>query len=944
MKRRLPILIGLAAIAIALVVWKWRDVESTTESTSRETTGKIAARATSQRVDPRTLPRGLISGNVSDEARQPIAGATVCADIEDEELPTSLRRESTCTSSDAHGAFALRELLASTYVVVAGAKSYRPGSASLSLASGESKLGVDLTLSTGGVEITGTVSDIGGGPVAHAKVRVREYAPDGARSPHVDTDDRGHFSLWIRPGAVQVQASADGYVTARAGCTAPCRLDLLLTPESSIAGVVVDAATGTPVEGARVEVESSEWTQDGVRVSERTDATGSFHARGLVAARYDVVATTERAYGSSEGSILVGLGHAVDRTVIKVFPAAAVSARIVATGDAPHGCPKGGVVLRLLSSNTDVKARTDVAGNIVANGILRGTYHVEPWCDGHATRLNYSPLVVTDADVTGVVWEVDAGSTVRGRVTSIRGEPIAGAGIEGRTWGPRNAYHRVDARSGPDGRYELRGLRAGKYFLHARGASGSDSVTRAEVEALESGVLEKDFVLEDRGAITGTVVDTEGSPVAGIRVEASLPDDSWPMSHSPDSDALGAFTITGLRPGEYRLGARRNFAHVATEKTQVMVRTGPTVVKLVAKIPAGAIKGTVVDDDGKPLADTYVTAAPEGLDGHGPELTRNEYVAVQPVMTGSDGAYALKGLTPGAYMLRAYRRGGGEAILRNVAVGSTITLTIKRTASIEGVAKAGGIAPLQITLLAEDRATGFSRAETMTRTDGKFALRDLPAGHYLVSIESETGRASTELDLAPGEARVGVMLELERMVSITGRIVDLVTREPVDALHVRALRASDGPRAHIEYRDPSRTTDASGRFTVTRVSPGRVTIDAGTGNGEYLSVTRTIEGAGTVDVGDLALARSRLTPDGQPGELGITVSAREIRSVAAGSSAATAGLVVGDVIRSIDGIDVTGEHAPHVRTLLEGPVGMKVLLGLARGVTVPVILGPRTSP
>lgn len=245
MKHKLPIIVGVAALAIALMVWRWRGDESTTESASRDTTGKTAARAATRRVDPRTLARGLISGNVRDENKLPIAGATVCADIKDEELPSSLRRESVCTSSDAHGAYVLRELLASTYVVIAGAKSYRPSSATLVLAGGESKLGIDLTLSSGGVEVTGTVSDIGGGPIAGAKVRVRDSRPDAPRSPAIETDDHGTFSVWTDPGAARIRASAD-----------PARMSICATRTASPTRAVGSPSSVCPEDELRLAADS----------------------------------------------------------------------------------------------------------------------------------------------------------------------------------------------------------------------------------------------------------------------------------------------------------------------------------------------------------------------------------------------------------------------------------------------------------------------------------------------------------------------------------------------------------------------------------------------------------------------------------------------------------------------------------------------------------------
>ena len=47
--------------------------------------------------------------------------------------------------------------------------------------------------------------------------------------------------------------------------------------------------------------------------------------------------------------------------------------------------------------------------------------------------------------------------------------------------------------------------------------------------------------------------------------------------------------------------------------------------------------------------------------------------------------------------------------------------------------------------------------------------------------------------------------------------------------------------------------------------------------------------------------------------------------------AAKSGLVVGDVVTSVDGIDITGANAGLAFTLFRVPVGARVSLGLARG-------------
>src|SRR5690606_18320238 len=79
-----------------------------------------------ERIDPRTQPRGSIAGTVRDEASAPIAGARVCAELSSHELPAELTRDPICVTTDARGAYTLRDRLAGTYTVFGGARTYVP--------------------------------------------------------------------------------------------------------------------------------------------------------------------------------------------------------------------------------------------------------------------------------------------------------------------------------------------------------------------------------------------------------------------------------------------------------------------------------------------------------------------------------------------------------------------------------------------------------------------------------------------------------------------------------------------------------------------------------------------------------------------------------------------------------------------------------------------------
>ena len=982
---------GLLVVVLALVVWRWRGSQS---DTSNATGPKAAAKVTAGPVttastkppDPRTLKRGSIAGTVRDEAKKPIAGATVCADLTADELPTDLTRDATCVTTDANGAFAFANLLAGKYSIDAGAKTYRPATFHpdgnkkkewFPLAAGEAKTGVDFVLRAGGVEVTGLVSDISGGPISHAKVRATSGRwGRGTSSPVTETDDKGAFSIWTAPGAIEVGATADGYARASESGRAPGTFALLLTPESSLSGIVVDARTGKPIEGAKVHVAPAEWLWAEGGGTERTDAQGKFRVERITPGRYTATARTEHGYGTTEGSTLVGLGQQVDGVIVKLHPASKIVGKVMIGGDKPTVCIEGWASFRDETRNRQVWARNDPDGTVTAEGVLPGTYKVEPWCEGYQSRDKYDPIVVTDKDVTGVEWIVEPGATIIGKVLTKRGEPIEDAQITGRTIGGA-ARARSDWAGGNslrDGSYEIKGLHSASYKLEVssdRGIAPKDGYT---VELTGGRSVEKNLILDDGGTLKGTVVDANGIPVADVSIDATPLIDAmrWWGGEDIKSDAKGAFTIDTLRPGDYRVTARRGWTDQLKkpgttddakqgEKTTIIAAQTATV-KLVVEAQTGTIKGTVVAPDGKPVSDAFLSTARES-DAAGAQESSMQGTrgwgwgdSDKPVLTSVDGTFTISKLSPGKYTLRAYRKGGGEAIAEHVAVGTTTKLEIKDTGSIAGVVtRAGG--PLdELTVELKDLKTGFERTESFFRTDGRFTLKDLPAGHFHLTGSAENGKKKVELDLAHAETKTGVALQLDELVDLTGRIVEHGTNKPVSGMRMQAELALGGTfgfgMGNNDERD--NISDDSGKFTIKRAPLGKLQItgmhkDFQDSDYQWVRAIRTIEGSGTVDIGDITVIKKRIK-DGDPaGELGLNFVQLpddtppekyriEISFIEPGGPAAKTEIKVGDVITSIDGVDVSGDNMLHAFTLMRAAPGTKLVLGLARGASIAIVL------
>ena len=994
-KRRIGIGVGVAALLVALLVWRCRERDTTDASATSSTPGAGAAAAVgnprtghevAKRPDPQTQPRGSISGVVRDVAKAPIAGARVCLGGHAPQLPPDVLRERICKETDARGAFEFRDLLAASYGVTAGAKGYRPASfapkgnrheRSFDLAAGEHKTNVDLVLRPGGAELHGTVSDISGGPIAHARVFATAGRwGDGESTPTVETDDKGAYTLWSVPGSARVMASADGYAPTTAFGTAPGKVDLLLTPESGLSGTVVDAATGRPVEGVDVAATASEWSWDGSS-GDRTDAQGAFHIHRIPPGRYVVSARTDRGYGRTEGSILVGLGQQVDGVVVKLFPAARLVGKVMIDGTPPTLCIESSVWFHDEVHDRWVDGVTEPDGTVHADGVLPGTYTPQVQCEGYREKAKYPPLVVEGTDLVDLVWAVEASSTIRGHVVTKAGTPIEDARISARTIGDARAKMRWGAdRSQADGTYELTGLSPGTYRVEVETSKAVAPREGFKVEVPAAGTVDKELVLEDGGAIHGLVVDDKAKPVEGVEIDAhELTDQTWWNSDRPRSAEDGTFAIEATRAGAYRVTARRGWADELRKPgtsdddeqgEKVTVEIGKIAnVRLVVETQSGTIRGTVVDAAGQPVADAFIASAREsdaaGANGAGVQATRGWGWGDEdrPVLTGPDGAFVVTKLSPGTYTLRAYRKGGGEAISEHVAVGSTARLQIKSTGSIEGTARrAAGPAPAQVSVQIAELKTGFSRTETYYRTEGRFEVRDLPAGHFVVTVSAEGGQRKLDVDLAEGQHKTGLDFVLEELIDLVGRVVDLATKQPVPGMMMFAVPASSGGGFAVNFSgdDLDNISDASGKFLVKRAPKGKLMIQGMAKEWKdspysWVRTMRTVDGTGTIDLGDIGVIKKRINDGETPGKLGLHFKEAQpgqppeegklvVSFVEPNSPAAHTEIKPGDELVTIDGVDVRGANSAYGWTLMNAPVGTKLVLVLARGPQIEVTLGP----
>ena len=166
----------------------------------------------------------------------------------------------------------------------------------------------------------------------------------------------GSFVAWAMAGDIQVAASAEGHVDGSAIAVAPIAgLEVMLTPESTLSGIVVEAGTRRPLDDATVEIPPVG--------NVHTDAAGRFRVGKLPPGRYKPTASSIGGYGEAAESVLLGLGQSIDDVVIEIHPVAVVAGRIsIDDGASSRPCPAGDgeVWLRRYGSQAYYVARPPV--------------------------------------------------------------------------------------------------------------------------------------------------------------------------------------------------------------------------------------------------------------------------------------------------------------------------------------------------------------------------------------------------------------------------------------------------------------------------------------------------------------------------------------------------------------------------------------------------------
>ena len=228
----------------------------------------------------------------------------------------------------------------------------------------------------------------------------------------------------------------------------------------------------------------------------------------------------------------------------------------------------------------------------------------------------------------------------------------------------------ASAQTDAAGRYAVETLPAGTWSVEAggnRGESGASSSTsrlysqaKAEGVVVASGQRASDVDLHVGwgGIITGSVLTAAGAPAQGAIVNLRLPSGAYAEPYSfAEADAEGAFTLAGLVPSDYVLGAVLGTDQCA-ELAVTLEQAGERPVEL-RLAPGTLLRVALRDAAGAPVKAPLACVRSDGKD-------YSSWFTWSFASAPSPNEQRLGPLPPGTYALTATREGA--------EVAKTITL------------------------------------------------------------------------------------------------------------------------------------------------------------------------------------------------------------------------------------------------------------------------------
>jgi uncharacterized GH25 family protein len=525
-------------------------------------------------------------------------------------------------------------------------------------------------------------------------------------------------------------------------------------------------------------------------------------------------ATSQSVAGAQGSSSVVSAAAVVDNHVVDAN--GRIMGRVVDSNKQPV---RDAVIVVRRGESFDVPQTTVTAadGSFLITEVAVGIVAVTASAVDYTSTVQ-AGIAVKQNETTQIEFALASGGLpMSGIVRDSGGGPIAGVRIDAAADSESQTAVHASALTGVDGKYKLMAAPGTVRMTAWHFEYGVQNQTVVH-QAPGSQV---DFSLLPGAVVEGIVRDrASGEPVAGAMVSAQRDGQNdfarQSIGKQVRSNEAGRFRIAGLSPGNHSITAR-----TVGRRAEQPISVGLGVAEELSGVelwlvPARTLRGIVVDDKKRPVADAFVLATSDR-----PEMET----------TDAQGVFEFATLPNGSFRIKASKGSASSAavdVRLSDKLPEPITLTLGAS---QGVMLRGHVeprGPATVSLqpfsdrIALEPAIRAAQLPVATDDQGNFELSDVSAGSWTVSAVAKNGsRGATNVDVS-ATGRDDIEVKLQAAASIAGRVVD-GEGKPVASASVMAT-AQQGPVSHV-IRNGAVTsgqqvmTDAKGEFIVRGLQP-----------------------------------------------------------------------------------------------------------------------------
>jgi len=422
-----------------------------------------------------------------------------------------------------------------------------------------------------------------------------------------------------------------------------------------------------------------------------------------------------------------------------------------------------------------LEAVSDASGNYVIKNIPRG-----PGRNLNITASGFGRLVVSQGlnfpDLTTRTrnFTLKVAETISGRTVGPGNLALAKAKVMAVKANNPQETGRGDTESDDNGEFRFDSLEPGEYSVYAT-LKGWKFQPQNRIRSNTA-----NLVLEGTrmASVCGQIVDgAGGAPITQFTMQlrlygdASSPTQPIPETKVSTLDANGNFCFEGVENGNYVVEAW-SAGYAPTRSQNFTVSNDRNVEHVAVRLTrGGSISGRLVDPDKRPIPKAVVrTKPPDWTDDEFSKAIEDSYPfngTLIETRTGGDGSFVLKNLAPDQYQIFVEGASFPTWWKLDIAVAEDADtnlgdLTMPRGGTLVGTVfdstgKGVGGAGVMVYASEDELAHEY---HAKTGPDGKFTLRHVAHGRYLVSPTPPASANSNPLE----EVRVG--RDAERQIVI----------------------------------------------------------------------------------------------------------------------------------------------------------------------------------